>query len=190
LRVWYQLVYAGMTYLRGLCRDTYAPARFGELPLLSVPLQTDARSAHLPREAVFGINGFGRTLNSIDFTCFLGTGAGTKQQLNLNQNPRSSIDVTGPSPRWLRHPQTQKQPKNPKHPNPKQPIHLEYAGHLCPKIKIGVVALVLRNLHNAPRVASRLGNGPSGGGGGGGFLPLGGRVTTRLRLALLFVGLL
>jgi hypothetical protein len=37
--------------------------------------------------------------------CFLGTGAGTKQQLNLNQNPRSSIDVTGPSPRWLRHPQ-------------------------------------------------------------------------------------
>jgi hypothetical protein len=41
-------------------RDTYAPARFGELPLLSVPSKTDSRAAHTFPE------GPKRSLNKVD----------------------------------------------------------------------------------------------------------------------------
>jgi hypothetical protein len=46
-RVCYAIGYAyGYGFYACCGRDTYAPARFGELPLLSVPSKTDSRAAH------------------------------------------------------------------------------------------------------------------------------------------------
>jgi hypothetical protein len=85
-------------------RDTYAPARFGELPLLSVPCKTDCltRSACLPQE--MGLEGLAsvRYIYIYILTFDLAS-ALTKQPSKLNQTgpeTNDQLNITGPLPRW------------------------------------------------------------------------------------------
>jgi hypothetical protein len=67
-------------------RDTYAPARFGELPLLSVPYKTDylTRSACFPQDMK---RWFGKLDIYIDFGLSLANS--TKKPLNQRSNSAS-----------------------------------------------------------------------------------------------------
>jgi hypothetical protein len=85
-------------------RDTYAPARFGELPLLSMACKTDylTRSACLPQE--MEINGLAnlRYILTFDLASTL-----TKQPSKLNQiepNINDQLNITGPLPRCSKQP--------------------------------------------------------------------------------------
>jgi hypothetical protein len=75
-------------------RDTYAPARFGELPLLSVPCKTDCHTRSACRPQEMGLNGL-VNLIYIDFR---------SQPSKLNQKPQTNdqLNITGPSPRWFK----------------------------------------------------------------------------------------
>jgi hypothetical protein len=93
----------GVGFLRGLCRDTYAPARFGDSLLLSVPLQTDARGAHLYQEVAF----LRRTSESMAFwetQCidFLASAPARTNQLNLNPKAHILHRCHRAFPRWYR----------------------------------------------------------------------------------------
>jgi hypothetical protein len=74
-------------------RDTYAPARFGELPLLSVPCKTDylARSTCLPQE--MGLDGL------VNLRYILNSGRRPVTQPKILK-PTIQLNITGPSPRW------------------------------------------------------------------------------------------
>jgi hypothetical protein len=86
-------------------RDTYAPARFGELPLLSVPCLTDSRAAHacLSRWKSMVLV----SVRYIYILTFDLASALTKQPSELNQTgpeANDQLNVTGPLPRWSKQP--------------------------------------------------------------------------------------
>jgi hypothetical protein len=74
-------------------RDTYAPARFGELPLLSVPCKTDCltRSACLPQE--MGLEG----LVNLRYILTFGLSPVTQPKILKTHD---QLNITGPLPRW------------------------------------------------------------------------------------------
>jgi hypothetical protein len=73
--------------------DTYAPARFGELPLLSVPCKTDylTRSARFPQEV--GLDGL------VNLRYLLNSGRSPVTQPKILK-PTVQLNNTGPLPRW------------------------------------------------------------------------------------------
>jgi hypothetical protein len=73
-------------------RDTYAPARFGELPLLSVPCLTDSRAAHACPSRWKSM-----VLVSVRYILTFGLSPVTQPKI-LKTNDQ--LDITGPLPRW------------------------------------------------------------------------------------------